>query len=266
MINMTLYKREIKNSIKILIIFAAILTMYISIIISMYNPEMMELLENFNETMPEIMAAVGMNAGATSLLGFMINYLYGFILLVFPMIFSILRGNGLIAKYVDKGSIVTLLAAPIKRSKVAITQMCVLITGIIILLIYATGIELVVANVSFPKELIVSDLIKVNIALLCLHLFIGSVCYLASCLFSETKYSIGFGAGIPALMFILYMLSNTGEKAEVVKCFTIFTLFDASGIVAGDSSAIMGMLALGIGSIVLYALGVIAFCKKDLHI
>lgn len=41
MINLTLYKREMKGSLKLLIIFGAIITMYVSIIISMYEPQMM---------------------------------------------------------------------------------------------------------------------------------------------------------------------------------------------------------------------------------
>ena len=91
--NATLYKREMKNSIKLLLILAAVMAIYISIIIYMYEPEMMALLDDYAKAMPEIMAAMGMNAGATDLLGFMISYLYGFILLVFPMVFCILRSN-----------------------------------------------------------------------------------------------------------------------------------------------------------------------------
>ena len=98
MINMTLYKREMKGSLKILILFAAVITMYVTIIISMYDPEMMATLDGFYEVMPELMASIGMSAGATSLIGFMISYLYGFILLIFPMVFCILRGNSLVAK------------------------------------------------------------------------------------------------------------------------------------------------------------------------
>ena len=122
MLNIPLYKREMKGSLKMLILFAAIVSMYVTIIIRMYDPEMMATLDSFYEIMPEIMASVGMKAGATSLIGFMISYLYGFILLIFPMVFCILRGNGLIAKYTEKGSMVTLLSAPIKRSTVAATR------------------------------------------------------------------------------------------------------------------------------------------------
>lgn len=72
MLNLTLYKREMKGSLKLLIIFGAIITMYVSIIISMYDPQMMATLDSFYEVMPELMASVGMSARATSLIGFMI--------------------------------------------------------------------------------------------------------------------------------------------------------------------------------------------------
>lgn len=266
MINWTLYQRELKGSIKLLVILGAVMTLYISVIISMYDPELMETLDSFVDAMPDLCAAVGMSAGATTLIGFMISYLYGFILLIFPMLFSILRGNGLVAKYVDRGSMVSLAAAPVKRWNIVFTQMSVLISGILLLVLYATGLELFVAEANFPGELAVSELLAVNAGLLCLHLCIGGICFLASCLFSDTKYSIGFGAGIPALMYVLQMLANAGEKAEHMKYFTLFTLFDPSGIVAGENSAMLGMAALLAGALVLYTLGIVVFSKKDLHI
>lgn len=87
MMNLALYKREMKGSIKLLLIFGAIITMYVSIIISMYDPDLMKTLNSFAEAMPELMASVGMKADAATLIGFMVSYLYGFILLIFPMLF-----------------------------------------------------------------------------------------------------------------------------------------------------------------------------------
>ena len=68
MINMALYKREMKGSIKLLIVFSAIITMYVTIIINMYDPQMMKTLDSFVEVMPEVMSAVGMKANAANLL------------------------------------------------------------------------------------------------------------------------------------------------------------------------------------------------------
>ncbi len=266
MINRALYKREMRGSVKLLVIFAAVITLYVSIIITMYDPKMMEMLDGFAEMMPELMASVGMSAGATSLLGFMISYLYGFILLIFPMVFCILRGNGVIAKYVDNGSMVSLVAAPVKRRVIAFTQMTVVVTGILILISYATVLEIAVAESSFPNELEIAALLKLNVGLLCLHLFISGICFLASCIFSETRYSIAFGAGIPAFMYVMQMLANVGGSAEKAKYFSFFTLFDPEQIVAGESSAMVGICILFFGSIVLSVLGIVVFSKKDMHI
>lgn len=266
LINSTLYKREMKGSIKLLVIFAAIITMYVSIIISMYNPEMMKMLDNFAEAMPELMAAVGMNPGSTSLLGFMISYLYGFIFLVFPMIYSILRGNGLIAKYVEQGSMASLIAAPVKRSTIVFTQMMVLVSGVFLLIVYSTILEIVVSQSSFPGELALGELLKINCGLICLQLFIAAICFLASCLFSDTKYSIGLGAGIPAIMYVLKMLANVGGKAEKAKYFTFFTLFDPEGILNRSEGAMWGVIALLFGAIIMFTLAITIFKNKDLHV
>lgn len=266
MISMALYRREMKGSAKLLVIFGAVITMYVSIIIGMYDPEMMKMLDGFAEAMPELMAAVGMNANAGDLLGFMVSYLYGFILLVFPMLFCILRGNALIAKYVDKGSMTVLVAAPVKRRTIALTQLAVLVSGILLLVLYITILESVCAGSGFPGELDLSALAVLNVGLLCLHLFIGGICFLSSCIFSDTRYSIAAGAGIPALMYVLQMLANVGGNAEKIKYFTYFTLFDPDGLTAGESSAAAGALLLFAGAVVLYVLGIVVFERKDLYI
>ena len=53
MINIALYKREMKGSIKLLIIFGAVITMYVAIIVGLYNPEMMKTLDSFAIMMPD---------------------------------------------------------------------------------------------------------------------------------------------------------------------------------------------------------------------
>ena len=64
------YKRELRRSILTLVIFGAVMTLYISIIVGMYNPEMMQSLEEMRKMLPELMSAVGMKAGANLIIGF----------------------------------------------------------------------------------------------------------------------------------------------------------------------------------------------------
>lgn len=266
MFNKTLYFREMKKSLMMLVIFMVIITMYVSIIIGMYNPETMKMFDSFFKVMPDVMSAVGMKAGATSLLGFMVSYLYGFILLIFPMVFSILRANGLVAKYADSGAMAILLAAPIKRRVIAFTQAIVLITGVSILIGYATILQLIVIEMTFPGEVVTLDLLILNLALFFLHLFIAGICFLASCIFNETKYSLAFGAGIPMMMYLMQMISNLGKQNVWAQYFTVFSLFNGNGIVAQEPGAFLGAWILLLGAIVLFITGISIFSKKDISL
>lgn len=74
MINYTLFKQSLKSHYKTILIFISILTLYTLTIISMYDPESISLLEEFSETMPEMMALFGMNNSINTLIGFLITY------------------------------------------------------------------------------------------------------------------------------------------------------------------------------------------------
>lgn len=266
MINMTLYKFGIKEMWKTLLIFASVLTMYFIIIISMFDPELNNALDAFAKSMPEMMSVFGMVVSSGTLLGFLSAYLYGFLMVVFPMIFSILCANRLIARHVDQGSMTYLLAAPVKRETVAFTQMKVLATGIFTLVIYTMIIGIITSEIVFPGDLDKGKFILLNLGVLSLHLFIGGICFLCSCLFNDTKMSIGFGAGIPALSFVIQMLANAGEKARNAKYLTFFTLFNPDGIIAGETAALWQILVLFVGAIILFTVGIVVFKNKDLHI
>ena len=266
--NATLYKREMKSSWKLLLIFTAILTMYVVLMILMYTPEMLQMFQQFSETMPGMMSSFNMDFSSDSLtlLGYLASGLYGFILIIFPMVFSIIRGNGLVARYVDRGSMASLLAAPVKRRSVALTQMSVLITGIVWLVVYATVLELLTIAMHAPDQAETWTLLKMNFGLLSLHLFIGGICFLASCLFDETRYSLALGAGLPGLMFILQMLAQAGEKTKGFRYATIFTLFNPDAIAAGEAGAMGGVWVLLAGAVALFAAAVTVFTKRDLSI
>lgn len=225
--NRTFFLYELKRSIKLLVVLGAVMTMYIVIIIDMYDPQMMKTLDSFSKMMPDLLNAVGMTSGTHTLLGF--------ILLVFPMIFSIIRANSLIAKYTDNGAMALFLTGGHKRLRVVITQLAILLLDMTLLIGYATLLELIYAKHQFPHSLDTTALLKLNLGLLFLHYFIASTCFFFSCLFQDTKYSLGFGAGISIFMYVLQMLANVGGKAENAKYFTFFTLFDANGIITNKA-------------------------------
>lgn len=58
--SIVLFKREWKSNYKIIFIFIAILTLYESLIVAMYDPKLGESLNMMAETMPQLFAAFGM--------------------------------------------------------------------------------------------------------------------------------------------------------------------------------------------------------------
>jgi ABC-2 type transport system permease protein len=266
MINFTLFKQGIKSNYKVFLIFIAILTMYISIIISMYDPVQASALAEFYNSMPEIMNTLGMSGDTSSLIGFIISYLYGFFFMLFPMVAIIMFANRLVAAHTDKGSMAYLMASPNSRGKIIFTQMKVLCTFIAILVFYITTLSIIICSVKFPGELDIGNFIILNLGLLLLQLAISGICFLASVIFNETKNSLLIGAGIPVMFFLMQMLSNAGDKLENMKYFTILTLFEPRGIIENSQNSYLMIGALAVIAAVLYFISFKIFEKRDLPI
>lgn len=264
--NLALYRRELKGSWKLLVILAAVLTMYITIIIGMYDPDMAGALKQFETLMPELMAAVGMTGATDTLAGFLSAYLYGMLLLMFPAVYSIIRANGLVAKYVDSGSMACLLAAPVKRTTVVRTQMMALISGVLLLLAWCTGLEYAAAAALFPGELDWPTLLRLNLGLAALQLFVAGVCFLSSCVFGDTRHSLAVGAGVPVLGYLIQMLANMGGKLEDLRYATFFSLYQPDELIAAAEGAWTGPLVLVCGAAVCFAAAAVVFKRRDLHL
>ena len=117
-----LLARSVRSNLGLLGIILAVLAMYGGIIVTMYDPELGDTLNSMAAAMPELFAAFGMAGTPATLTEFLVNYLYGFLLLVFPLVMSILLANRLVASYVDSGAVAYLLASPHSRAAIIATQ------------------------------------------------------------------------------------------------------------------------------------------------
>ena len=85
----SLMKQEVKANYKLYVIFLSIIAMYAVTLVAMYDPSLKDSLESLEESMPVVLAAFGMQDMGTTLLDFIITYLYKFVLIVTPFIYSI---------------------------------------------------------------------------------------------------------------------------------------------------------------------------------
>ena len=247
--NRTLFAKELRANLFVSLIIAAVLAMYIGVIVSMYDPELGESLDAMMQSMPEMFAAFGMSVQATTLIDFMLNYLYGFLLTIFILVLILIVANKLMVRYLDRGAMAYLLATPNSRTRIALTSL-----------------EAGFAEALFPGELDMQALMQVNAGLLALWLAMSGLCFLSACLFSNATAALWVGGGLNILFFLMQMVSQVGDKFEFLKNVNPLTLFDYYGLAAGDASAVGGAIALTVGAVALFAVAVAAFDRRDLSI
>lgn len=266
MISMTLFKKEWKSNWILLLIFMGVLTMYSVIIVSMFNPEAGDSLRAMAESMPEVFAAFGMLDVGTTLLEFVTGYLYGMLLIAFPAVYLIILSNRLVARYVDQGSMAYLLATPVKRRKIVTTQAVFMITTLIILAIYVTAVIVAASQVMFPGELEIEEFLRVNVGVLGLWIMFAGLCFLPSCVFNESKMSLGCATAVVVYSILIQMISQVGDKLENLKYATPITLFNVDGLIAAEPEAYLTCGIMYAAGIVLMAAGAAWFNRKNLPI
>lgn len=262
----TLFKQNIRSSIKSMLILFAVICLYTSVIIYMYNPELSEMLNGYQEALPEMMSAVGMTGLASNILEWIQIYLYGFIMNLFPMVFSIIMVNRVLMSYIDRGSIASILSAPHSRVRIILTQAVSAMLLMLLLLAAVTAVGVFCCETMFPGELDISGYLKLNASAALLQLLILSIAFLAACVCNESKYYYTFGAGIPIIEFLLLMLSNMGDKLETLKYLTVYSLFPANEIVSGGDDYLPKLLAMTVITITLFAVGIVWFSRRDLSV
>ncbi|MDF2537813.1 MAG: putative rane protein [Herbinix sp.] len=264
MLSKPLLKASVKLNYIVFIIIVAVLMMYLPIIISMYNPETQDSLNEMLKALPpEMVAAMGFGEIGGGLLSFIGSYFYGFLILLLPMIYAIVVANRSIASHVDKGSMAYLLSTPNTRLKIARTQAFFLIVTVTLLIAIVTMIGIALSSVLYPGELDVSGFLLLNAGVLLLYYALTGIGFFASCFFNDTKNSLAVGAGLPVAFLVLQMISNTGKETEFLRYFTIYTLFSPKNIINGENF-IISFLALAVIAIVAFTSSLYAFHKRDL--
>lgn len=263
----SLFKTNIRNNRVIWIIMTAVFCMYLGIIPSMYDPEGAQALQDMLKMMPEgLVNALGFSELGATLLEFVTNYLYGFLVFLVPMVISIAVNHSLIASHVDKGSMAYLLSTPNSRLKIARTQALFSLTAITAFFFVITTFGVLITQSIFPGELDVGKFVAVNLYALIMYFAIGGLGFFASCIASENKHSLGIGIGLPLAFLVLQMLGGVGERFSWVGNLSLYALFDPNKLIEGSSFAYMGMALLALIALVLYVGGILIFNKRDLHV
>lgn len=260
-----LIKKEIKSNLKIYIVFLSIIYVYIFSLLSMYDSELQESLIALEESMPKILSIFGMLNRGTTLLDFIVNYLYRFVFIIIPFIYTTTMCYKLVTKYEENGSMIYLLNSQYSRKQIIITQGINILLGISIMILFITTITILNCTFMFNGELDIVRFLILNIGLLILQIFLATICFMFTCAFSEIKYSVGLGSGICFLFIMIQMLSQIYDNKFLKYCNPL-SLFNPDKIIEYKQGAILNIGILFILSILFFIVAIESFKRKDLNL
>ena len=210
----------------------------------------------------------------------MMNQMYYTAMGLLPIfILVVILANSLIADQVDRCSMAYVLSTPTKRSAVAITQMIfmLIVPLLMIAIVCATRIG---TSFLFYDEVNVAGILALFGGMYVLVEAVCGLCYMGSCLFSQSRKSMAFGGGLAIWFFLASMIGlfgsenmvNTGMGVEELRIFnklTLVGLYDVhslSTVGTGelDTTFVWKLLILAAIAVVCYTIGAVRFSKKDL--
>lgn len=210
----------------------------------------------------------------------MMNQMYYTAMGLLPIfILIVILANSLIADQVDRGSMAYVLSTPTKRSAVAITQMVfmIVVPFLILTVVCTTRIG---TSFMFYDEVNVAGMLALFGGMYILVEAVCGLCYMGSCLFSQSKKSMAFGGGLAVWFFLASMIGmfgsenmvNTGMGVTELSIFnklTLVGLYDVNslstvGTASIDTTFVWKLLILVVIAVACYAIGANRFSKKDL--
>ncbi|MXQ73165.1 ABC transporter permease subunit [Clostridiaceae bacterium DONG20-135] len=210
----------------------------------------------------------------------MMNQMYYTAMGLLPIfILIVILANSLIADQVDRGSMAYVLSTPTKRSAVAITQLVfiIVVPFLILSVVCATRIG---TSFLFYDKVNVAGMLALFGGMYILVEAVCGLCYMGSCLFSQSKKSMAFGGGLTVWFFLASMIGlfgsenmvNTGMGVSELSIFnklTLVGLYDVNSLSTIGTGSIdftfawKLLILVGIAA-ACYTVGVIKFSKKDL--
>lgn len=198
--------------------------------------------------------------------------------LLLPMVYIIMTCNSLIAGQVDSGSMAYVLSTPIKRKKVARTQMMYMVLSLLAMYILLTITSLIctyiVTRGASEFDISYTHMILFNVGAFCTMFAVSGICFLCSAWYNRSKTAISVGGGITMLSLVCTIMGLFGSKVvpsiirisamDYFNYASIISLFDTVSILNGTTDFIWKLAILIVLGLILYSIGIVKFDKKDL--
>lgn len=223
-------------------------------------------LDQVLQSMPaSLLAAFGIQGGIHHLGDFMASEFYGLIYLLIMAVYAISTATKLVARLVDKGSMAYLLATPVSRVKVTMTNGVTLLFGLLVISLFSTvgGIAGSHWFIAHP-DLNTGTFLQMNLVGFLLFAVIAAYSFFFSCIFNDEKRALGASALLTLVFYALDMVGKLSSQVGWMKHLSVFETFQPQSILHGDVHVLPIALGLAASVVIIFGLSVYVFRRREL--
>ncbi|WP_377890648.1 ABC transporter permease subunit [Alkalihalobacillus sp. R86527] len=264
----SLYKQMMKSNLKGIMSFGMASAVYVILMTSLFPmiSDNIDKLQELTDIYPESLKnAFGLESFGTYGEFISAEY-YGLFFLFILGIFSVMTAIQLIAKLVDRGSMAYLLSTKVSREQVAITQIAVLITGLVIIIFLNFAGGYMAGEILIDEQYTIGmwDFFQINFVGFLLFFAVGGYSILISSLFNDEKKAFAAAGAVTFLFYALDMAGKIVSDLDWLRNLSLFSLFEPAKIANGDVNvALVSLILFGIG-LVMYVGTVLVFRRRNL--
>lgn len=260
---MTIYIKELKQSIKSLCIWTASIAFMMLICIMMF-PEMkgeMNSVSDMFANMGGFTAAFGMDKlSFGELMGFY-GIECGNIIGIGGGFFAALVGISALANEEKERTAEFLFTHPVSRFSVISQKLLAVITQVVLMNAVVVTVSLISAKI-IDDEYKMKEFLLLHTAYLIMQLEISCICFGISAFIK--RGSIGIGLGLALTLYFMNIICNISDKAEFLRYLTPYAFSEASNIIS-EAKLEVKLIIIGIIlSVTGIAAAYIKYIKKDI--
>jgi len=262
-----IFKFLLKKHWVLIVVFTLILVLYSSFAVTTYDPTDAAAMEEMLQMLPsELIEAFGWSDLGSTYTEYVAAFLYGFIMVVFPLVLFVLLANALVAKPVDSGSIAYLLASPNARSKIIFTK-ALFLFGATSFAYWVATVYTVILSQSMQGGLLnLGQFFSINAIVYLVMTMLAAISFFCACAVDNHTTEVTLVAGVPVAMVLISMLQQAAENLSALKYLTLFSLIDFDAAFYQSGYTLVVSLALAGATVLFYALSILAFNKRSLAI
>ncbi|GMA51151.1 ABC transporter permease [Alicyclobacillus contaminans] len=218
------------------------------------------------KTMPAgFLKVIGYEAGVSQVGDYLAGEFYGLIYVIIMAIYAVMTATQLMARLQDSGFLAYLLATPVSRVRIAVSQLAVLVSGIVGIGLLCTvsgllGVHWFISD----SPLNTAKFVEMNAIGVLLFLLVGAYSFFFSCTARDERTALSASALLTVVFYALHTAGSLSDTVGWLRNVSIFTAFDPQALMHGTANVPSLALGLGVAAVGIFAAAVAGFRRKEM--